>query len=106
MKPYVTVGDDLGYRDNRFRLLDHGGTIHDEPPMAAMEAITRGLAKLAPNTDEEMRRLEAAVAKERLMAAAPDLLAALEGLVGENGDLYSPAAHDAARAAIAKAKGE
>lgn len=74
--------DDLEYRNNtRFNVIGQSGTIHDEPPMAAMEAITRGLAKLAPNTDEEMRRLEAAVAKAKLEAAAPRLLSALEAIV-------------------------
>lgn len=42
----------------------------------------------------------------RLASAAPDLLAALESLVGDDGDLFSPTAMEQARAAMAKAKGE
>ena len=41
-----------------------------------------------------------------LVAAAPDLLAALAGLVGgcgQEGDLFAPGAHAAARAAVDKA---
>jgi hypothetical protein len=42
-------------------------------------------------------------ANARLIAAAPELLEALEMLVGPEGDLYDQYAHDKARAAIKKA---
>jgi hypothetical protein len=41
----------------------------------------------------------------QLFVAASDLLAALKGLVGPDGDLFSNDAHAAARAAIEKAEG-
>jgi len=43
-------------------------------------------------------------ANAALIAAAPQLLAALEALIGTNGDLYSDNAHVQARAAIARAR--
>ena len=59
--------------------------------------------------DVNLRRREDALANSRLIAAAPDLLAALEwvteALEVESGTLYK--AHiEQARAAIAKARGE
>lgn len=59
------------------------------------------------------RSLETASANARLIAAAPDLLAALESLLEWAADVHDPmkqsrinySGMDAARAAIAKAKG-
>jgi hypothetical protein len=51
--------------------------------------------------------IEEAIANARLIAAAPDLMAALERLVAnlDEGDFISTTRIDDARAAIAKAKG-
>ncbi len=47
-------------------------------------------------------------ANARLISAAPDLLAALEDIVGDgySTQAIAPSAYEAARAAIAKARGE
>ncbi len=47
-------------------------------------------------------------ANARLISAAPDLLAALEDIIGDgySTQAIAPSAYEAARAAIAKAKGE
>ena len=49
---------------------------------------------------------ECAAANARLIAAAPDLLAALVALVNHKDDLMPPRLWDAARAAIARAEGD
>lgn len=59
--------------------------------------------------DEGMRRSWTANANARLIAAAPDLLEALQALLGEIDDCSQPdhwEGYEAAKEAIAKAKGE
>ena len=72
--------------------------------------VTYGASKFEVMTDELHARPVAVVNTlndAKLIAAAPDLLAVLENMFNESGDFeYDVAAISAARAAIAKAKGE
>ncbi len=68
-------------------------------------AMGNQIVVTAPAPDGASR--EEMKANARLIAAAPDLLAVLENMFTEFGDFeYDVAAISAARAAIAKAKGE